>query len=57
MRLRESLQKASTTPSSENDGEHDVALLADDMPEAVLWATFDFIDVQMPMMEGARHNN
>ena len=55
--MRESLQKASTTPSSENDGEHDVALLADDMPEAVLWATFDFIDVQMPMMEGARHNN
>ena len=31
-----------------------MALLADDMPEAVLWATFDFIDVQMPMMEGAR---
>ena len=36
-----------------HDGEHDVVLLAGDTPEAVLWAAFDFLDVQVPLMEGA----
>ena len=36
-----------------HDGEHEVVLLAGDTPEAVLWAAFDFLDVQVPLMEGS----
>jgi hypothetical protein len=36
-----------------HDGKRNVVLLAGDTPEAVLWAAFDFLDVQVPMMEGA----
>ena len=36
-----------------HDGEHDVVLLAGDTPEAVLWAAFDFLDVQVPLMESS----
>ena len=27
--------------------------IAGDTPEAVLWASFDFLDVQVPLMEGS----